>query len=160
MKLIFKQLLALSIFLMNTSNSAEHTPLDAFPPAQDGMQRYIIHLPHKERGEEDSFKIELIVGKVMLTDGVNVVRLSKTIQPYPLQGWGYTYYEVAGDDTEITTLIAPPENSPKVMQFVTGTSILIRYNSRIPVVVYAPEGYQIKYRIWQAPEQFEVAQEG
>ena len=29
-------------------------------------------------------------------------------------------------------------------------SRLIRYNSRLPVVVYAPEGVELRYRIWKA----------
>lgn len=27
---------------------------------------------------------------------------------------------------------------------------LIRYNSKLPVVIYAPEDVTVKYRIWQA----------
>jgi serine protease inhibitor ecotin len=26
----------------------------------------------------------------------------------------------------------------------------IRYNTRLPVVVYAPEGVEVRYRIWSA----------
>ena len=59
--------------------SAEHPELKAFPAAKDDMERYVIALPHKEREEEDSFKVEIIVGKEMLTDGVNLVRLANTI---------------------------------------------------------------------------------
>ena len=42
------------------------------------------------------------------------------------------------------------EGSEKIKQFVSGTPLLIRYNSRLPIVVYAPEDYEIKYRIWTA----------
>jgi ecotin len=34
---------------------------------------------------------------------------------------------------------------------------LIRYNSRLPLVVYAPEGVEVRYRIWTAaPEMKEI----
>jgi ecotin len=47
-------------------------------------------------------------------------------------------------------MMAAPEGSEKIKQFVSGTPLLIRYNSRLPIVVYAPEGYEIKYRTWTA----------
>lgn len=50
----------------------------------------------------------------------------------------------------MSTMMAAPEGSEKVKKFVSGTPLLIRYNSRLPIVVYAPEGYEIKYRIWTA----------
>jgi ecotin len=31
-----------------------------------------------------------------------------------------------------------------------GEPYLIRYNSRLPVVAYAPEGVEVRYRIWSA----------
>lgn len=38
---------------------------------------------------------------------------------------------------------------PKVERFILlgGESFLIQYNSKIPVVVYVPEGVIVKYRI-------------
>jgi len=30
---------------------------------------------------------------------------------------------------------------------------MIRYNSRLPVVIYSPEGVEIRYRIWEAGEE-------
>ena len=86
----------------------------------------------------------------MLTDSLTQVRHSSTIEARPLAGWGYTFYEVTGQDTTMSTMMAAPEGSEKIKQFVSGTPLLIRYNSRLPIVVYAPEGYEIKYRIWTA----------
>jgi ecotin len=133
-----------------SSFAAGHPELEPFPPAEKGMERLVIVLPEKERSEEGDFKVELIPGKVMLTDGVNQVRHGSTIEARPLEGWGYTFYEVTGQDTTMSTMMAAPEGSEKVEQFVSGTPLLIRYNSRLPIVVYAPEGYEIKYRIWTA----------
>ncbi|MEI6399586.1 MAG: ecotin family protein, partial [Pseudomonadota bacterium] len=77
-----------------TAMGADHPELKAFPPAKDKMERFVIVLPHKERGEEDDFKVELIAGKMMPTDGVNLVHLGVSIEPRDLKGWGYTYYNV------------------------------------------------------------------
>lgn len=133
--------------------------LDAFPDAAEGMERFVIQLPHKERGEDEDFKVELIPGKVMLTDGVNNVRLGVAISPQPLKGWGYTYYNVTGSDAVMSTMMAAPEGAKKVEQFVQGKSLLIRYNSRLPIVVYVPEGHEVRYRLWNA-ESIEVAEKG
>ena len=139
---------------------AEHPELKAFPAAKEGMERFVIVLPHKERGEEDAFKVELVPGKTMLTDGVNLVRLAATIEAQPLKGWGYTYYEVTGRDLTASTLMAVPPGTPQVKKFVPGTPLLIRYNSRLPVVVYAPKGYEIHFRIWEAPTTSTAAEKG
>lgn len=138
--------------------AAEHPELRAFPAAKEGMERFVIVLPHKERGEEDAFKVELIPGKTMLTDGVNLMRLGTKVEPRPLKGWGYTYYEVTGRDLAMGTLRAVPPGTPQVERFVSGTPLLIRYNSRLPVVIYAPKGQEIRYRIWQTSEATERAE--
>lgn len=134
--------------------------LKAFPAAKTGMTRFVIVLPDKTRDEEKQFNVELFAGKEMLTDGVNLMRLGNTIETKPLAGWGYTYYEVTGSGEAISTLMAPPENAPKIKKWINAPSLLIDYNSRLPIVIYAPNGYDIKYRIWQAPEKMLSAEKG
>jgi len=48
--------------------------------------------------------------------------------------------------------MAVDPNAPKVSRFITigGESYIIPYNSRLPVVVYVPEGVEVRYRIWSA----------
>ena len=138
----------------------EHPELKAFPPAKEGMERFVIVLQPTERGEEENVQVEIIVGKEMLTDGVNRVRLGNTIEPRPLPGWGYTYYEVTGSSVTMSTMMAPPPGAAMVKTFVTATPLLVRYNSRLPIVVYVPTGYEVRYRIWQALETAEKAEKG
>jgi ecotin len=154
-------MLALGLLVLGGSAFGdEHPELQAFPPAQEGMERFVIVLPHKERGEEDDFLVELIVGKEMLTDGVNRVRLGNAIEPRTLEGWGYTYYEVSGSSATLSTLMAPPEGAPKVKAFVTAAPLQVRYNSRLPIVIYTPRGYEVRYRIWNASETTHPAERG
>ena len=80
-------LVAFALFSVSAFG-AEHPELKVFPPAKDRVERFVIVLQHKERSEEESFQVEIIVGKEMLTDGVNRVRLGNTIEPRPLPGWG------------------------------------------------------------------------
>jgi ecotin len=142
------------------ADASEHPELKAFPPAQDGMGRSVIVLPHKERSEEGDFKVEILVGREMLTDGVNRVRLGNAIEPRKLEGSGYTYYEVTGPAETISTLMAPPEGTPKVRDFVTAEPLQVQYDSRLPIVVYAPIGYEIRYRIWPDSETIYEAEKG
>jgi ecotin len=155
------QVLIMGLVVLSISLArAEHPELKAFPAAQEGMERFVIVLPHKDRGEEDAFKVELIVGREMLTDGVNLVRLANTIEARPLQGWGYTYYEVTGSSETLSTMMAPPEGAPQVKTFVTAAPLLVPYNSRLPIVVYAPKGYGVRYRIWEASNVTKKAEKG
>lgn len=160
-----KLLLALltNIWLISFSAltlASNQSELNAFPAAKEGMERFVILLPDKDRQAETQFKVELFAGKEMLTDGVNLMRLGNTIETKPLTGWGYTYYEVTGSGQAVSTLMAPPENTPKVKKWVAAPSLLIDYNSRLPIVIYAPTGYIIKYRIWQAPEVLSQVEKG
>ena len=135
----------------------EYVELNAFPQAQKGMERFVIMLPHKERKEENEFKVELIAGKLIETDSVNIMRLGSSLESHTIEGWGYIYYKVVGSDVPMSTLMAAPEDELKNERFVSGTPKLIRYNSRLPIVVYAPIGYEVRYRIWNAPKKTETA---
>jgi ecotin len=153
-------LIAGLVVLSVSAFGAEHPALKAFPAAKEGMERFVIVLPDKERGEEDSFMVEIIVGKEMFTDGVNLVRLANTIETRVLEGWGYPYYEGAGSSETMGTMMAPPEGAPMVKTFVTASPVHVRYNSRLPIVVYVPKGYEVRYRIWEASETTWKAEKG
>jgi len=146
--------------LGGSANAAEHPELKAFPPAEEGMERSVIVLPHKEGDEEDDFRVEIIVGREMIVDGVNRVRLGNAIEARTLEGWGYTYYEVTGPSEIISTLMAPPEGAEKVEAFVAAAPLQVRYDSRLPIVVYAPSGYEVRYRIWRASGATHTAEDG
>jgi len=155
------QLLIIGLLVHSISAfSAEHPELKAFPAPKEGMERFVIVLPPKARGEDDSFRVEIIVGKEMLTDGVNLVRLGNRIEPVVLEGWGYTYYQVAGSFDTISTRMAPPVGAAMVRTFVAAAPLQVPYNSRLPVVVYAPTGYEVRYRIWKASEITYQAEQG
>ncbi len=121
----------------------------AYPKAKEGQVRHVLHLPKET--DEDSLKVQLIVGKVMDTDGVNQVFFGGGIKEKDVPGWGFPQYIVTVGPAA-STLIRVPLGKPPVKKFVTmgGEPHLIRYNSKLPVVVYAPEGYEVKYRFWKA----------
>lgn len=147
------------VLLPGLAMAAEHDPIDAFPPAGDGMTRFVIVLPQMQQ-PESRYGVELIIGRVMQTDGVNIVRMDAALNPVPLEGWGYTYYEMSGTGQTATTLMAPHPGKPEVEAFVHGPPQNIRYNSRLPIVAYAPEGFELRFRIWAAAENYLTANPG
>lgn len=148
--------LALLFSLGAAVSCAAQSPLDAFPTAGEKETRHVIELTEKGRGDEVNYKVELIPGKVVTTDGVNMVRLGLYLEPVNLQGWGYTYYKVGGKEQVISTMMAVPEGTKSVDKFVPGNSLMVRYNSRLPIVVYGPEGVDIHYKLWVAGEELEA----
>ena len=51
-------------------------------------------------------------------------------------------------------MMACPDNT-KTKQFIAanlGDAAMQRYNSRLPIVVYAPKDAEVKYRIWKAED--------
>jgi len=60
------------------------------------------------------------------------------------------------------TMMAVDPHAPKVNRFIAlgGEPYLISYNSRLPVVVYAPEGVEIRYRIWSAGPETKAVEKG
>ncbi len=124
--------------------------MKAFPPAENGMTRHVLNLPAKEN--EESLKVELIVGKTVKTDGVNRHFLAGKIEEETIQGWGFPRYMVRNVGPMAGTLMGVPPGTPMVDTFVQigGNPYLVRYNSRLPLVVYVPEGCEVRYRIWRA----------
>lgn len=117
-----------------------------YPAAQTGQSRHVIWLaPHHN---EDLLKVEVVPGKYMLTD-CNTRSLMGNFIAQDLQGWGYTYYQLDEVSDPISTLMACPDDT-KTQAFVPvmGDNFTLRYNSRLPIVVYAPNDVEVRYRIW------------
>ena len=139
--------------------AGEHSPLEAFPEARQGMVRFVIALPEMSRSE-DNYAVELVAGRVIQTDGVNQLRMDTELSPRTLDGWGYTYYEMTGSGQVASTLMAPPPDAEPVAAFVHGTPLNVRYNARLPIVVYLPAGFEVRYRIWAAAADYLSGREG
>jgi len=134
--------------------------IDAFPPAEPGMARHVLRLP--ARADESAFKVELIVGKTVELDDRNRYFFGGRIEVQAVRGWGYTRFVVARLGPMAGTLLAPDPDAPKAPRFVAlgGEPYLIRYNSRLPLVVYVPEGVEVRYRIWSAGAEIRPMEKG
>jgi ecotin len=148
----------LFLFAGPASQAAEN--LKAFPPAEEGMVRYVLQLP--KQADESAFKVELIVGKTVQIDERNSYFFGGKIEEETIQGWGFTRYKVSKLGPMAGTLMAVDPNAPKVARFITlgGDAYLIGYNSRLPIVVYVPEGVEVRYRIWTAGAEVIAVEKG
>ena len=124
------------------------------------MKRFVAHLPKLE--DEQAFKVEIIVGKTVEVDAANRHFFGGRIESENIQGWGYTRYIVRKLGPMAGTRRGSVGGIKKEERFVkiAGAPFLIRYNSRLPVVVYAPEGAEVKFRVWSAGERTHEMEEG
>jgi ecotin len=134
--------------------------MKAFPPAETGMVRYVLQLPKLD--DESTARVELIVGKTVQVDEANTYFFGGKIERETIKGWGYTRYLVKKIGPMAGTLMGIDPNAPKVDRFIAlgGEPYLIRYNSRMPVVVYVPEGVEVHYRIWTVGAGMKAMQAG
>lgn len=120
--------------------------LKAFPATMPGHQRYVIELPALP--DEAAHKLELIGGKAMNVD-CNARGMDGHFEMRDVPGWGYTYWVFKSAGQVRTTMMMCPPGSEKP-GFVQAEPVLARYNSKLPVVVFMPEGMQLHWRVWQA----------
>ncbi len=158
MKKAWATTLLLFLFAVPAGKAAED--LKAFPPAEEGMVRYVLQLPRQ--ADESAFKVELMVGKTVQADEQNKYFFGGKIEAETVKGWGYTRYKVSRLGPMAGTRMAVDPNAPKVARFITigGDPYIIRYNSRLPIVVYVPEGVEVRYRIWTAGTEVKAIEKG
>ncbi|AKR78457.1 MULTISPECIES: serine protease inhibitor ecotin [Edwardsiella] len=145
-------LAASSVSAWAGSADLSRQPLDKvapYPQAEQGMTRQVIYLP--PRDDEEALRVELLIGKTLPVD-CNRQRLMGQLESKTLQGWGYDYLVMEKVSGPMGTLMACPDGQrhPAFVTVHLGDSALQRYNSKLPLVVYVPQGVQVKYRIWQA----------
>jgi len=82
--------------------------------------------------------VELLAGKTVKLDAVNRYFFGGSIRPETVEGWGTTRWVVSALGPMAGTLVAVPPEEPKIDRFIAigGEPLLVRYDSRLPIVVY------------------------
>lgn len=142
-------LLCVSFELASAQSVIQKQSLDIFPSPQEGYTQFVIDVPHSDKDNQK--KIELFVGKWAETDKCNTHVLSGVLQEKDLQGWGYTFFEFETKGDIMSTMMGCPD-SEKINKFVHSQGKVVRYNGKLPLVVYVPEGYEVQYKIWKAED--------
>ena len=142
--------IAVLLLVASGSASQDADNMKAFPPAQKGMARYVLHLP--KQADESEFTVELIVGKTVHVDEHNRYFFGGKIEEETITGWGFTRYTLSTLGQMGGTLMAVDPLAPKIAKFIAlgGAPYTVRYNSSVPIVVYVPEGVEVRYRTWRA----------
>src|SRR5690606_29812935 len=99
--------------------------------------------------DETGLRVGVVVGRRMWVD-CNRHLLPARIEERTAEGWGYAYYVVTVTGRPSSTMMACPTNA-RTRQFVRAPDEpLVRYNSRLPLVIFAPADIEVRYRIWRA----------
>jgi ecotin len=157
----FKTLMLSALFIAMAANANDmqkaasaDRPLNAvapYPAAEKGQVRQVIYLP--QQAHEDRYKVELLIGKTLEVD-CNRHMLGAEIEQKTLEGWGYDYFVVNKLSPPAATMMMCKDKTTR-KEFIAanlGQHSLLRYNSKLPIVVYTPADVQVKYRLWQADE--------
>jgi ecotin len=134
--------------------------LKAYPAPTDGMKRLVVYLEPKE--EEEDYRVELMVGKTLEVDAANRFFFAGSLEEETIEGWGFPKYLVKQIGPMAGTRIGVDPDAPKVKRFVRlgGEPKLLRYNSKLPLVVYVPKDAEVRMRVWVATPQPLTINEG
>ncbi len=145
----------LALGLAGVAHAAKLEDTAPYPKAESGFTRQVIHLAPQAR--EDDFQVEILAGKTMTAD-CNHPRLGGILEEKNLEGWGYPFYRLEKVIGPMSTLMAcPPGTSKEDFVPVVGDGFLLRYNSKLPLVLYVPKDIEVRYRIWSASNKVEKA---
>ena len=143
--------------LVSPVRAEQKDALHPFPKAEEGFKRTVIRLPSLKN--EDNCKVEIIIGKTMKVD-CNHHWFRGSLEAKNVEGWGYTYWVLPKAAGPAATRMGCPDGSEHdEFVKVQGDGYLLRYNSRLPVVIHVPKDFEVRYRLWQAQEKIIDAKE-
>ena len=129
----------------------DEADMQPYPVVQNGLVRMVFRVPAIE--DESAHKVEIIVGKTLSVD-CNRTSFGGSLERRAVEGWGYPYFVLEKVGGPISTMMACPAAHENTDEFVivVGGGFLQRYNSNLPMVIYVPEGFGVRYRIWAAQD--------
>lgn len=127
---------------------------DIFPKSEKNQKKVVIEVPYSS--QDSNKKIEIFVGKEMETDKCNQYGLPGSFTKKDLKGWGYSYLTFNSTGNAVSTMKGCAESGTRT-QFVNAAGYMADYNGRMPIVLYIPQGFTVRYKIYKAdPEWYEA----
>lgn len=140
--------LALVLLIGACATAMSQEDLNPWPSAEPGETRYVIRLP--EMPDETAHGVELIIGKQLEID-CNRHWFGGKLERQVVSGWGYPLYRLTSVAGPASTMMAcPGDETRTAFVAVNLEDPFLRYNSKLPIVIYVPDGFSVRYRTWSA----------
>lgn len=109
----------------------------------EGIKRHVIALSPLEN--EYEAKVELRIKKTTEAD-CNVRNLATNIVEKTVKGWGYNYHVANVQGVQSTMMLC--HEAPVEKTLYSTPQKLLRYNSKLPLVVYTLNDIELEVRVW------------
>ncbi len=141
-------LLLLLASLAPASADARHRHIKpqalASGPAQPPKTtRLVIRLPL--RTDESQLKLEMRAGKFMQVD-CNIARLGNNLLALDQRPFGNRFWSVDPNAQAVQTMMGCAHQGTTSM-FVAGNAVTLPYDSQKAITIFAPAGFEVRYRI-------------
>ncbi|MCY9861319.1 hypothetical protein OTK49_02160 [Vibrio coralliirubri] len=114
------------------------------------IKRHVIALT--PLSDEYEAKVELRIKTTKKLD-CNARNLMVNTTKKTVNGWGYNYYVAEVSGIQSTMMMC--HESPKVKEIYAAPQELLRYNSKLPLVIYTPSDVQLEVRVWTPSETYQ-----
>lgn len=145
---------ALLSFVSISTFAQTKEDIKMFPNAEENYIQKVIRLEPKD--DENNYMVEIMIGKKTITDSCNNYFLIGKLEEKNLEGWGYNYYNFTSTG-DVASTLKGCMNSKSIEKIVYAENQKVRYNSRLPIIIYTPKGYEVNYRIWSASDGINTA---
>ena len=125
------------------SLGAKSPELKPFPEAEKGVTRFVVSLPEREAAGT----VEILAGKMMPQNGDQPAVLPGKLAAFHLEKEKKTYYIVTGIVPDDAAEKRGGDRVKTGERFVWVTPRRVPYDSSIPLVVFAPNGWEVHYRV-------------
>ncbi len=132
----------------------------AYPAAAAGERRWVIQLPGVLPPTADpalspdpaDWRVQLIVGRSLLLDCNRHTLAGKLVQETPPGAPGPVIRVQGAGPVLSTRMACPPEPPPRrgFLPIGAGKPFVVPYNASRPIVVYAPQDLEVRWRLWKA----------
>lgn len=131
-----------------TASAMTNSVLAPFPQPDADQVRHVIQVP--PRADEALYQIEIQIGKTLTVD-CNHYAFGGELTEHHVPGWGYDYFVYGREHPLVSTEKAClPDSERTLFVQAVDANRMLRYNSRMPVVIYTPRDMDVKYQLWHA----------